>query len=159
MNEEYNVIFISGNTDINEKDFMQYYFPILNEILKSEEKIYFVLSDDNGCCELTQLLLKSNLKDKSVVSIFGCGIDPNIYLDQDFVYVGGFKTLEERDAAMTLLSNKDIHVVLEGKGRAAVEKNILRRVTPKYNYEKYISNDYNLNFWNTLYKKENNPVT
>lgn len=151
-NENYNVIFISGNTDISEKDFMQYYLPVLAELSKSEEKIYYVLSDDEGCAEITQLFLKSNLKDKSVVSIFGCGIDPNIYIDPDFVYVGGFKTLEERDAAMTLLSNKDLHVILSGTGKSAVEKNILRRVTPKYDYEKFNTNEYNVMFWKDIFK-------
>lgn len=151
-NENYNVIFISGNTDISEKDFMQYYLPVLAELSKSEEKIYYVLSDDEGCAEITQLFLKSNLKDKSVVSIFGCGIDPNIYIDPDFVYVGGFKTLEERDAAMTLLSNRDLHVILSGTGKSAVEKNILRRVTPKYDYEKFNTPEYNVMFWKDIFK-------
>lgn len=151
-NENYNVIFISGNTDISEKDFMQYYLPVLAELSKSEEKIYYVLSDDEGCSEITQLFLKSNLKDKSVVSIFGCGIDPKVYIDPDFVYVGGFKTLEERDAAMTLLSNKDLHVILSGIGKSAVEKNILRRVTPKYDYEKFNTPEYNVMFWKDLFK-------
>ena len=143
-NENYNVIFISGNTDISEKDFMQYYLPVLAELSKSEEKIYYVLSDDEGCSEITQLFLKSNLKDKSVVSIFGCGIDPKVYIDPDFVYVG--------DAAMTLLSNRDLHVILNGTGKSTVEKNILRRVTPKYDYEKFNTNEYNVMFWKDLFK-------
>ena len=87
------------------------------------------------------------------MSIFGCGDDPVNYVDQRFVYVGGFQTLEERDAAMTFISNKDLHVVLEGKGRGAVEHNVIRRVTPEYDYEKY--KDSNVIFWQPLMHKLN----
>ena len=68
------------------------------------------------------------------------------------IQIVGFKTLEERDAAMTLLSNKDLHVILSGTGKSAVEKNILRRVTPKYDYEKFNTNEYNVMFWKDLFK-------
>ena len=150
--ENYKVVFVSGNTDINEKDFMNFYYPILSDLLQNQKNLYFVLSDDEGCAEITQLLIKTNLKEKKNVSIFGMGEDPKVYIDQDFVYVGGFKTLEERDAAMTMLSNMDLHIVLEGKGRSAVEHNILRRNEPKYDYDKFILS--NTPFWSTIYKKE-----
>ena len=53
---------------------------------------------------------------------------------------------------MTLLSNKDLHVILSGTGKSAVEKNILRRVTPKYDYEKFNTPEYNVMFWKDLFK-------
>lgn len=151
--KEYNIIFVSGNIDMDEKKYLQYYYYPMEFLLQSEEPIHFVLSDDDGCAAMTQVLLKQHMKENHSVSIFGCGDDPVNYVDQRFVYVGGFQTLEERDAAMTFISNKDLHVVLEGKGRSAVEHNVIRRVTPEYDYEKY--KESNVIFWQPLISKLN----
>ena len=145
------VVFISGNTDISEKDYMQYYMPLLQALQQVEDKIYYVMSDDTGAAELTQMFLSKALKDKTVVSIFGTGETPNMYLDKDYIYIGGFKTLEERDAAMTVSSNKDLHIVLGGKGNGAIKNNICRRLTPKYDYKKFLSAKYNIVFWSILF--------
>ena len=145
------VVFVSGNTDISEKDYMQYYMPLLQALQQVEDKIYYVMSDDTGAAELTQMFLSKALKDKTVVSIFGTGETPNMYLDKDYIYIGGFKTLEERDAAMTVSSNKDLHIVLGGKGNGAIKNNICRRLTPKYDYKKFLSAKHNIVFWSILF--------
>ncbi len=149
IQEEINIVFISGNTDLSDKKYMQYYYYPMAMLLQHDKPIHFVLSDDDGCAAFTQMLLKQHLKENQTVSIFGCGEDPVNYMDQRFVYVGGFATLEERDAAMTFISNKDLHVVLEGQGRSAVEHNITRRVTPEYDYSKYATS--NVIFWKPLF--------
>lgn len=145
------VVFVSGNKDISEKDYMQYYMPLLQALTKVHEEIYYVMSDDNGVSELTQMFLSKALKDKTVVSIFGTGEKPNVFIDNDYLYIGGFKTLEERDAAMTASSNKDLHIILGGKGDSAIKNNICRRLTPKYDYKKFLSAKHNIVFWSILF--------
>ena len=60
-NNEYKSIFISGNNDLSEKKFIEYYLPIITELAK-DDNIYFNISDDDGCSEMTQILLKLTLK-------------------------------------------------------------------------------------------------
>jgi hypothetical protein len=136
MSEQITSVFISGNSDINDKKFIQYYLPVITELTK-DENVYFNLSDDEGCAEMVQILLSKTVKDKSRVAIYCIGDQPKCYIDSEFVCYYGFRTLEERDAAMTMASNMDLHVILSGKGRSAVENNLCRRNNPEYDYMKY----------------------
>lgn len=142
-----NIIHISGNKDITDKDFMMYYLPFLTELVKNSNTL-FNISDEPGCSEYCQIFFNKILteEDKSRVNIFGMDFTPKIYLSDQFLYIGEFKTLEERNAAMTVSSTQDLHIILEGQGRSEVEKNILRRFTPKYDYTKFIK-DGNRSFW------------
>lgn len=147
-NKEKVSVFISGNRDLSEKDFITYYLPYLHELI-SNDNVIFNISDDEGCSEFCQVYLNKVLTDKSRVTIFGMGENPTHYLSDEFLYFGNFTTLEERNAAMTVCSGIDLHIILDGKGTSEVQKNLIRRFTPKYDYVKYL-NEGNLNFWGTL---------
>ena len=151
--KEYKSIFISGNTDLSDKQFIQYYLPILTELAK-DNNIYFNISDDDGCSEMVQLLLNKLVKDKFKVSVYCVGDNPKHFICSEFLCFTGFKTLEERNAAMTFASNMDLHVILPGKGRSAVEDNLCRRNEPEYNYIKHYING-KTEFWQMFFQSEN----
>ena len=145
----YNVVFVSGTKDMSEKTFIQYYVPVLQVLIYEFPDIYFVLSDDDGCAVMTQLFLKHVLKDKTKVTIFGCNkTKPKNFADKDFLYSGDFKTIEERNAAMTRASNLDVHYLIKGKGRTECAKNICRRYDLDYDYEKYYNASHP--FWSKM---------
>jgi len=142
-------VFISGNLDLTDKQFIQYYLPIITELVK-DENIYFNVSDDDGCSEMTQVLLNKLLEKKSRVSVYCVGGNPKHFVSSEFVCFTGFKTLEERNAAMTFASNMDLHVILPGKGRSSIEDNLCRRNEPEYNYLKHYING-NAGFWQMFF--------
>ena len=135
--KERTVVFVSGNTDMNDKKFMQYYAYQLDQMIKNIENLYINTSDDDGCDVMVQLLVSKLSIPKENVTIFYMGDKIKNLISKDFAVVGGFTTLEERNAAMTLSSNMDFHVILEGKGRSAVEANLCRRNSPEYGYMKH----------------------
>lgn len=153
-NIEKKIIFMSGNTDLTEKQFLNYYAAQLSELVKNEN-IYFNISDDNGCAAMLQQVFNRLLEDKSRVNVFHMGIRPK-NIAANFILIGGFTSLEERDAGMTLSSNLDYHIVISGKGRTLVERNICRRNTPEYDYNKHWLMG-NRQFWN-LFKKQEEQV-
>lgn len=152
-NNEYKSIFISGNNDLSEKQFIQYYLPIITELIK-DNNIYFNISDDDGCSEMTQVLLNNLLKDKFKVSVYCIGNNPKHFVSSEFLCFTGFKTIEERNAAMTFASNIDLHIIISGKGRSAIEDNLCRRNEPEYNYIKHYING-NTEFWQMFFQSEN----
>lgn len=151
--EEYKSIFISGNTDLSEKQFIQYYLPTLTELVK-DDNIYFNISDETGCSEMVQVYLNKTLKDRNKVNIYCIGDKPKVYLSENFLCFNGFKTLEERNAAMTHASNIDLHVILPGKNNSAVRDNLCRRNEPEYDFMKYFLNG-NTGFWQMFYEGDN----
>lgn len=150
--QEIKSIFISGNLDLSEKQFMQYYFPVISELAK-ENTVYFNISDDDGCAEMTQILLNTILKDKFKVSVYCVGDNPKHFISPDFLCFTGFKTVEERNAAMTYASTMDLHVILSGKGRSMVEHNLCRRNEPNYDYAKHYLNG-NSRFWQMFFQED-----
>lgn len=146
------VVFISGNTDLNDKKFLTYYGYQIAELAKLDN-YYFNISDEDGCSAMLQSLFDKLITDKSRVNIFYIGTQPKNLLNKEFVTIGGFRTLEERNAGMTMSSNMDYHVALEGVGKSAVLSNICRRHMPEYDYMKHWVTG-NQPFWNLFTQKE-----
>ena len=126
--------------------------PIITELAK-EENIYFNISDDDGCSEFTQILLNKILTDKNRVNVYCIGVKPKHYITEEFMCFPGFQTLEERNAAMTLATNMDLHIILKGKGNSSVRNNLCRRNEPEYDYMKHYSS--NFGFWQLFFNDEN----
>ena len=151
INENKKVIFMSGNTNLTEKQFLNYYAVQISELVK-DPNIYFNISDDNGCAVMLQQIFDRLLEDKSRVNVFHTGKTPK-NIAANFILIGGFTSLEERDAGMTLSSNLDYHIIIPGTGRTLVERNIFRRNTPEYNYNQHWLKG-NRQFWNLFKKQE-----
>ena len=68
--------------------------PIITELAK-DENVYFNISDDEGCSEMSQILLKDLVINKNRVCIYFIGDKPKSYIDKDFMYFQDFKHLKK----------------------------------------------------------------
>lgn len=122
-----NTIFISGHRDITEEEFEIYYQPrILTEIEENPD-VKFVIGDYHGCDIIAQNFLIDIEFNPDNITVYHMkesarNINPKIKNT-----VGGFETDEERDAAMTNNSYKDIAFVRDHTKLSGTAQNILRR--------------------------------
>lgn len=114
--------FISGHGDVTEEEFNEHYVPLIDDAIENGTK-HFVVGDFRGADLLAQLYFMG----KDVyVTIYHMFEKPRHNAD-NYLTKGGFSSDEERDAAMTLASTKDIAWVRPGKTNSCTEKNIRRR--------------------------------
>lgn len=120
--------FISGHRDITEDEFEFNYIPLINAALHERENACFVVGDFNGVDIMAQnYLMDVVCIDPSRVTVYHMleaprNINPSITQTK-----GGFKSDEERDAAMTKASFKDIALVRDPSKISGTAQNILRR--------------------------------
>ena len=115
--------FVSGHLDLTPEEFQQYYVPKLQIAIAQKHR--FVVGDAKGADTLAQ----------GFFAYFANGSDVNVYHMFDsprnnvgnFITVGGFKSDDERDAAMTAASNYDIAWVRSGREKSGTAKNLTRR--------------------------------
>lgn len=122
------IAFVSGHGNVTFEEFITHYKPKIDEALSKGHD--FVLGDFRGADVLTLEYLKD--KTDNVV-IYHCFNKPRYRVDviglksKDWIYKGGFKSDEERDAMMTVVSDYDIAWVKEGKESSGTAKNLQRR--------------------------------
>lgn len=126
MNQQ-RIVFVSGHMDLTEEEFAQHYEPRIREAAAAGAR--FVVGDARGCDFMAQRLLHE----------LGCGVDrvhvfhmlerPRHSFSSGFPLFGGFKSDEERDAAMTASSTEDIAWVrpVKKKLNSGTVKNLARR--------------------------------
>lgn len=130
------VYFISGHLNLSKEEFETHYQPLMDKAIQ-ESNVAFVVGDARGCDAMAQdYLYQCSI---STVTIFHLFHTPrnNVH---GYAAKGGFRTDEERDAAMTQASDADIlwirplasqKALLGKKFRAnhstGTEKNKLRR--------------------------------
>lgn len=97
--------FISGHTDLSHKEFLKYYQEKIDQAIN--ENANFVIGDATGVDLFAQNYIASKNVDRTKIIIYHLfdkpKNNPNNYPTQ-----GGFKTHNEKDAAMTKNSNEDI---------------------------------------------------
>jgi hypothetical protein len=120
-----NIYFISGHLDITFDEFFDYYAPKLRHIINNEPDAKFVVGDAKGCDCFAQTYLSINIShdDVTVYNMF----DSPRNNAWEFKTIGGFKSDEERDAAMTKASTHDIAWVRPGREKSGTAKNLERR--------------------------------
>ncbi|MGL4373382.1 MAG: hypothetical protein ACRCS6_06330 [Turicibacter sp.] len=144
--------FISGHTTIDVKDFIKLYVPLIDVALK--EGANFVIGDNDGVDAMAQSYLKQKIDESehSRVKIFYKGNLPQNFLSFKFMAVGDFVSHLEASVAMTLCSDEDIVCLDEDKRASMTASNILRRFTPKFNFEKFArSEKRNEKFWDVIW--------
>ena len=121
------VYFISGHRDITNNEFREHYEYVIGTLITLNKKlgreIRFVVGDYIGLDIMAQQYLKS-IKFENVI-VYHMFKEP--MNNAGFLTKGGFKTDEERDAAMTMVSDCDIAWVREGKEDSGTQQNIDRR--------------------------------
>lgn len=127
------VFFISGHRDITEEEFNKHYVETLVDLIDFYDEFgdytEFVVGDYVGVDEKAQKWLAENLPENEHyrVTVYHMGKEPMNLMSTKFNTKGGFKTDEERDAAMTKHSDEDIAFVRKGKRDSGTAQNIVRR--------------------------------
>jgi len=113
--------FISGHRNITEKEFKEHYISTIDKILVSGD-CRFVIGDYYGA----DIMAQNYLKEKSAnVTVYHMLVAPKN--NAGFPLIGGFENDEDRDAAMTSVSNRDIAWVRSGNDISGTAINLRRR--------------------------------
>lgn len=125
--------FISGHRNITESDFAKHYIPALQDAwLENPEETIFIMGDYEGVDIMAQNYLLETLQiDPRKVIVYHMFDKPRNCNPLVMETKGGYKTDEERDAAMTSGSDEDIAFVYPGRFDSGTSQNILRRRTMK----------------------------
>lgn len=119
--------FISGHRNITESEFEKYK-NTLSEILKEIPDAKFVVGDYKGVDTMCQNYLLDELEINPLqITVYHMFEKPRNVNPKVINFVGGFETDEERDAAMTANSLKDIAFVRNHTELSGTAQNILRR--------------------------------
>lgn len=116
------VAFISGHLTLSSEEFdANYLRPIRDAMVRGDK---FVVGDARGADAMVQEYLSLvGVKDVTVYHMF----DKPRNNKYHFPTKGGFKSDEERDAAMTAASDYDIAWVRPGRENSGTSKNLIRR--------------------------------
>ena len=117
------IYFISGHRDLTISEFVQHYVPRINAAIKDGAS--FVVGDYTGADYYAQIFLSRFPRAKAIIYHMG---NAPMHVIEGFELKGGFKTDEERDAAMTKISGADIAWVRRGKEDSGTAQNINRRL-------------------------------
>ena len=118
--------FISGHLDLTQAEFVEHYRPQIDKAVA--EGASFVVGDARGTDVMAMLYLagiRARVGQTASVTVFHMLVKPRH--NAGFPLRGGFKTDDERDAAMTAHSQRDIAWVRPGRERSGTAKNIARR--------------------------------
>lgn len=119
--------FISGHRNITEEEFSRYKLTI-NEVLKETPDALFVVGDYYGVDIMAQNFLVDELEvNPNQITVYHMFDAPRNINQKITNMVGGFTSDEERDAAMTANSSKDIAFVREHTILSGTAQNLLRR--------------------------------
>lgn len=124
--------FISGHRDVTVKEFNEFYKPMINKVIDNDKEATFMVGDYHGVDIMAQnYLVECGMEEKT--TIFHMNEQPMNYNHAIKNKVGGFKTDEERDSAMTDFSDFDIAFVRCNKWKdSGTAINLRRRFTMKY---------------------------
>ena len=127
IEEKYNnTYFISGHRDITDDEFSIYKQKI-DEVLEHTPDAYFVVGDYQGVDIMSQNYLMEKNVNPINITVYHMFTEPRNINPNIVNIIGGFKTDEERDAAMTAISKHDIAFVRKHTKLSGTAQNILRR--------------------------------
>ena len=127
VTDKINTYFISGHRNITDTEFEFNYEPAINFALHENPDAKFVIGDCDGADIMAQnYLMDTIMIEPDRVTVYHMLDAPRNVNSKITKTVGGFTTDEERDAAMTAASTKDIAFVREMK-ISGTAKNLLRR--------------------------------
>lgn len=116
------IAFISGHLDLTDEEFNEFYIPQIEKSINQGH--FFVVGDAMGADTMAQKLLANY--NSVYVEVYHM-LDYPRNNDNKFNTIGGFKSDNERDTAMTKNSDYDIAWIRPGKEESGTAKNIARR--------------------------------
>lgn len=117
------IAYVSGHIDLTPEEFQTHYVPQLQIAIAQQHK--FVVGDAKGADTFAQGLFAYFLETNRV-NVYHMFTSPRNNVG-NFPTVGGFKSDNERDAAMTNNSDYDIAWVRPGRETSGTAKNLSRR--------------------------------
>jgi hypothetical protein len=114
------IVFVSGHLDLTADEFAQHYEPRLRQHVLAGDS--FVVGDARGADRMAHDFLKQL---GAKVTVFHMKQKPRY--ETDCEKRGGYKTDNERDAAMTAASNADVAWVRPGRENSGTARNLARR--------------------------------
>lgn len=128
LNTINNTYFISGHRDITDEEFEMNYQEYLNYVISENQECNFVVGDCDGVDIMAQNYLIDVLQiDPSRITVYHMLESPRNINPKITNKIGGFKSDDERDTAMTKASFQDIAFVRTNKKISGTAENILRR--------------------------------
>lgn len=130
--------FISGHRDLSYEDFEKYCIPKIIKVLEEDPYAEFVIGDCNGVDKYAMDYIYNRTNRRfTIYHMFKSprnipeGYEPPTIiedmLDCQVSVISGFKSDEERDAAMTRDSDFDIAFVKDNRWNSGTAQNIKRR--------------------------------
>jgi len=120
--------FISGHRNITDIEFENYYHAMINYALSETNDAKFVVGDYYGVDIMAQNYLIDVLGiEPERITVYHMFDSPRNFNPKITKFVGGFKTDDDRDEAMTNASFDDIAMVRDCNELSGTAKNILRR--------------------------------
>lgn len=119
------VYFISGHRNISKENFEKYYLPKIKRVINNDPDPYFIVGDYEGTDYMAQQYLVS-LGMTGKTTVYHMFEKPRNYVE-GLKCIGGFKSDEERDSAMTRDSDFDIAFYEKKRGWSGTFTNIARR--------------------------------
>ena len=127
------IYFVSGHRDLSYEDFELYYKPIIDNVIANDETPEFVVGDCDGVDKFAMdYIFKYYMVPLIIYHMFDTprnipeGLSEHPELEGIFFH-GGFTSDEERDSAMTKISDFDIAFVKDNRWDSGTAQNIKRR--------------------------------
>lgn len=117
------IAFVSGHRDVTVAEFEEHYKPLLFKAMAEGHKI--VVGDYQGADHRAQSFLAYHGYEN--VLVYHMFLKPRYFVN-GFNTLGGFKSDEDRDSAMTYASDYDIAWVRPGKENSGTAINLRRRI-------------------------------
>lgn len=123
-----NCYFISGHRDLTQDEFNTNYAPIIKDIIDNDNDCKFIMGDYVGADIMAQNYLLDTLDiSPERVIVYHMGNAPMNVNNKVINFIGEFVSDEDRDAAMTNASIRDIAFVRDHTKWSGTAQNILRR--------------------------------
>ena len=127
------IYFVSGHRDLSYEDFELYYKPIIDNVIANDETPEFVVGDCDGVDKFAMdYIFKYYMVPLIIYHMFDTPrnipeeLSEHPELEGIFFH-GGFTSDEERDSAMTKISDFDIAFVKDNRWDSGTAQNIKRR--------------------------------
>lgn len=122
------IYFISGHRNVTPEEFSLNYEPVIDAVLNKNPNSLFVVGDYYGVDIMAQNYLLDTLEvQPEHVFVYHMFDKPRNANPKVVNFCGGYKSDEERDAAMTAASTDDIAFVRDHTKLSGTAQNILRR--------------------------------
>ena len=132
------IYFVSGHRDLSYEDFEKYYIPKIEAAIREDLEAEFVVGDCDGVDKYAiDYIYEEYFVPLTIYHMFDTprnapkelGKDPN---SEGVYFRGDFTSDEERDSAMTKISDFDIAFVKDNRWDSGTAQNIKRRQNRLY---------------------------